>query len=536
MFTINNKSNIKNFINEFEEKLCNNEVPSKFNIYKWIRENKETAIAQAFFRTRRIMNRADYIQINISGGKDSTLTFHIAMLELEYRKELIKFFNMYPSIKANLNYNYETNIDIGLNLNNKDKKSNNDYEEFINKDNEYYNSFENINNNIPFIYINSQDSEIIFSDAINHIKNDIILQYGYGLYMFNNKIVCGNDIVPKSIRNEFNLFIESIFNRKDKEAKSRNNYRNENNIIVETYSDLWNFISSIDFTSVEFDHFINREKELLAENNKEIISIETPFKLTEEEINKDKTFSKINKDLKKNIINNKYKYCGYKAIFKLRDKSNINFYCLVRGNCNIHPFYKCLSISYQNGSSYNIGRFTAWDITKENIWCRELPKRENFGCDIITNYNMKNVNYISISKLNKNIIELNKDSIVDIDGIKCIPNWGFGSKSLCFYDKNFKSLYGSLMIRKNNEYEELWTYVGQNDEDANGSEAYCFTKWIYNCIPDEMSTDYKGNGEFVKHPTQLYSLVSIRAAESFDRYIILKQSNYFTGQYSQFKE
>lgn len=461
-------------LKDFEYQFCKREIPTGWNVYEWVRQHKETAIAQAFFRVRRIMNRADFIQVNISGGKDSTLSFEIASLELRYRKQLSK------AIEAGyINEPYEYK-DIVY-----DPSTNrNDYDNYE-KTEEAYQSFENINLNVPMIYLNSQDAELIFSDAINHIQYDVNLAHGYGLYVFDGKIVCGHDIIPSAVRDTFKgTSMEGI----------------------EIYADLWEFFEADPLFSgciVDID-----ENDLRKLN--------------------------IDEKLIKIIGENRFSYASKRINERFPDSSNSphDFVCVVKGDQSGHMFYKCLSISYQDGSSYGSGRFVAWDKTKESIWCREMPTREQHGLDIITNYNMCETNYLPVSKIKPEMVELHKEDIVNIDGIDCIPNWGFGRRSLCESDKIFEKMFGSLMMKnEDGSYKELWTYISQSDEDAGGSETDTFARWILANVPDFMTTDFVG-GKPRTHATQIYSLVSIRASESFDRYTILKQSEYFTGQYA----
>lgn len=452
-------------IEEFEALFCSREIPSKWNVYDWCRRNGDKAIAQAFFRVRRIMNRADFVQINISGGKDSTLSFEIASLDLRYRKALIKAIKegriTTPYEFKDIVYDESNNI--------------NDYDVFE-KNNEVYESFENINLNVPMIYLNSQDAELIFSDAINHIQYDVNLVHGYGLYIFNGNIVCGHDIIPHDSRRDG----------------------------VEIFADLW-------------ERF---------EDHAEDVDIKELAKFG------------VDEKLLKVIEEGRFPYAAKKLTVYGHD-----FYCVVKGDQSGHMFYKCLSISYQDGSSYGSGRFVAWDKTKESIWCRSMPTRETHGLDILTNYNMCDANYLPVNKIKPELVELHKDQIKNIDGIDCIPNWGFGCNSLCDYDKTFEKMFGSLMLKKKDvypetagipegdKYAELWTYVSQSDEDAGGSETDTFARWILGSTPEIVTTEFVPEKPRT-HALQIYSLVSIRAAESFDRYTILKQSEYFTGQYA----
>lgn len=509
-------------ITEFEKEFCLKEIPTQWNVYAWIREHKNTAIAQAFFRTRRILNRANYVTIGISGGKDSTLAFEIASLELRYRRQLIKAINDglidEPYEYKNIRYDKSAGI--------------NDFDNLDNIKTEEYESFEDINLNIPMLILNSQDCELIFSDTCYHIQYDMNLAHGYGLYNFDGKTICGFDIVPKAVREDISKVTGKT---------------------IEIYADLWDELQMIkDYTSSNTDsnNVSNRNSSSSINNMCNILSISDISDTTESDL---KTIE-VNDKLIEQITKNRFAYAGKKMTFKTTNTSNVvnhNFTCIVHGDQSGHMFYKCLSIAYQDGTSFSSGRFTAWDITKKDIWCRPMPKREDHGVDIITNYNMRNVNYLPISKINHSLVEKHADQIVEIDGVKCICNWGLGKTSLCEIEKTFGKVFGDLMMKvkdiepgkagtkEGEEWDELWTWISQSDEDAGGSESNTFSRWLIGSVPDETEVKYVDNSlvdnEMLKIPTQIYNLISLRSVESFDRFTILKQSIYATGQYATVK-
>lgn len=83
-------SNTHPKIKELEDKLCKEHVPSGFNIYEWGREHPDTAIAHSLKRIERIFDNADEIFFGFSGGKDSTLSAELAILELKRRWQRVE--------------------------------------------------------------------------------------------------------------------------------------------------------------------------------------------------------------------------------------------------------------------------------------------------------------------------------------------------------------------------------------------------------------------------------------------------------------
>ena len=58
------------------------------DIYKWAEKNPKTSIAAAIKRIQNIFDESDEILIGFSGGKDSSLTLQLCILELKRRKEI----------------------------------------------------------------------------------------------------------------------------------------------------------------------------------------------------------------------------------------------------------------------------------------------------------------------------------------------------------------------------------------------------------------------------------------------------------------
>lgn len=181
-----------------------------------------------------------------------------------------------------------------------------------------------------------------------------------------------------------------------------------------------------------------------------------------------------------------------------------NIHEVVKGDNTINMFYKCLRLGWQSGVSFGESRLTSWDKDKEDMWIRPMPKKEELGMDVITNDNIKEANLVLLSSLSPEMQEVKRQegSVIEIDGVELVPNFGFGAKDLEL--KGYESVQFSC-----------WTFEAQ-DED---NEQDTFTRWLLESLPSG---------------TQAYNLVSLRASESFDRYTILRQSDYSTGHYATY--
>lgn len=172
------------------------------------------------------------------------------------------------------------------------------------------------------------------------------------------------------------------------------------------------------------------------------------------------------------------------------------------GDNTINMFYKCLRLGWQSGVSFGESRLTSWDLSQKDMWIRPMPKKEEIGIDVLTNESLKTANPVPLNSLSEEMqkMRIEDGSVFKINGVDHVANYGLGSKSLKWqgYNVDFN----------------CWTFENQ-DED---NEQESFSSWILSTFPPG---------------TQIYNLVSLRAAESFDRYTILRQSDYSTGEYAK---
>ena len=80
-------------IEEIEQENCDMIFPSKWNIYKWMREgdHDKTTIAAAVKRLEKVFDLSESVQVGTSGGKDSTVSGNLACLELNLRHLRVKY-------------------------------------------------------------------------------------------------------------------------------------------------------------------------------------------------------------------------------------------------------------------------------------------------------------------------------------------------------------------------------------------------------------------------------------------------------------
>lgn len=175
------------------------------------------------------------------------------------------------------------------------------------------------------------------------------------------------------------------------------------------------------------------------------------------------------------------------------------------GDDTINMFYKCLRLGWQSGVSFGESRLTSWDLEKKDMWIRPMPTKEELGLDVVTNETIRTANPVPLHTLSKEMQDLRvqDESVFVSDGVEVVPNFGLGS-----HDLDLKG-YESIDFTG-------WTFENQDEDDEQDS----FTKWVLESFPAG---------------TNVYNLISLRAAESFDRYTILKQSDYSTGEYAYTK-
>ena len=173
------------------------------------------------------------------------------------------------------------------------------------------------------------------------------------------------------------------------------------------------------------------------------------------------------------------------------------------GDDTINIFYKCLRLGWQSGVSFSESRLTSWDLNCKDMWIRPMPVKEELGIDIITNENIKYANAVPLSSLSEEMqkLRIEDKSVFMKDGVNVVGHYGLGCEPL-----NWKG-YESVKWM-------AWCFDGEDEDNEQDS----FNDWYLSRFPAG---------------TQIYNLISIRASESFDRYTILKQSDYSTGEYAK---
>lgn len=157
---------------EIDKLVCEENVPSGFNIYKWSRKHPETAISHSIKRLEKIFDNNDELLFGFSTGKDSTLSASMAILELKRR---------WARVKAGISRDGSDNIDP------LDQK-------WVGKK----------------LMGNSMDCEWIWSNAIEYAER-FIQEHGPGVYELAGKRFGGNDLHITS--NQEVLSTRDIYNR-----------------------------------------------------------------------------------------------------------------------------------------------------------------------------------------------------------------------------------------------------------------------------------------------------------------------------------
>ena len=208
---------------------------------------------------------------------------------------------------------------------------------------------------------------------------------------------------------------------------------------------------------------------------------------------------------------------------------------------NLVYFHVSLPLSWQNGTDFNTGVLVSWDENKKNIWCQPMPDRKDIGnVDVVNEHNLENGRAVPIQYLPEigqklaredkivikvpykdiNLVEV-QDSWVDKDeNVEAVANFGRGPMNFWrwgMHEKDFTHDFGKWLIDTNkyvtgelrSESEEIQQALQKRYDTSRDV-------WHFADINGIVST----------------GLVSLRAAESLDRRVILSQGEYSTGQYS----
>lgn len=175
------------------------------------------------------------------------------------------------------------------------------------------------------------------------------------------------------------------------------------------------------------------------------------------------------------------------------------------GDDTVNFFYKCLRLGWQSGVTFGDSRLISWDPENKDMWIVDMPEKDVVGVDIVTHDTIKTANPVPLSSLSEEMQNLRRQdgSVFEKDGVELVPNFGLGNHDL-----------------KMKGYENIPWRGWYFEEMAEDYEQETFGTWLLESFPAG---------------TSIYNLVSLRASESFDRYTILKQSDYTTGQYASSK-
>lgn len=78
-------------IEEIKKMNCEIMIPTGWNVYEWAEKHPDTTIAHSIKRVEKCFDFSDTIQCGFSGGKDSTVSAHLACLELNLRQLRAKY-------------------------------------------------------------------------------------------------------------------------------------------------------------------------------------------------------------------------------------------------------------------------------------------------------------------------------------------------------------------------------------------------------------------------------------------------------------
>ena len=426
---------------DIDKEVCEKYVPSGYNILRWVKEHPDRSISQSFKRIENIFDEYDEVLVSFSGGKDSTLSSEMAMLELNRRKARCAAM-------------------IDRHGNKITKKAIGEYEKAVK--NGYKAAFK-----------------------IREAKKDSLRDIGEFVESSNQ-----NEDTTNYSEDDKKFKIVAEFLAYDKKWENKK-------VTMLSQDCEWIFTDAI----LHGERFFKLHGQRKFNCNFD----ERGFVFGDEIIKTDKgifTAKEIYDGVTNGEVYRLSYHCG-----KVVDKNNFTE-AEDSGEDSLNLFYKCLPLGWTNGVCQGDTRLTSWDESKKDMWIRPMPTKESMGgFDIITMDNISRCNLVPLNSLdeatrNKRIEE---DSVITIEdeitmmSRDFVPHFGCGNKSvkLTGFDIDI----------------DVWCWDGL-DEDL---EQNLFTDFYLSSFPEG---------------TKVANLVSLRSAESFDRFSILKQSDYRTGHYA----
>lgn len=206
-----------------------------------------------------------------------------------------------------------------------------------------------------------------------------------------------------------------------------------------------------------------------------------------------------------------------------------------------------LPLCWQSGVSFDSGYLISWDKTKEPIWVQPMPTKEDLhGFDPITEDSLTIANPVPLRGLSQESQAFHRENN-NVIIVKAKDLFGYGC------NESYKKKYEGLQPEDNVEAVanfgrgpiNIFT-LGMHEKDF----SHDYSNWIFKTAP-LVTDDTFGREELAEafakyHDTSkdvwymtgdengivTSALVSLRAEESLDRRVILRQGEYSTGQYS----
>lgn len=196
---------------------------------------------------------------------------------------------------------------------------------------------------------------------------------------------------------------------------------------------------------------------------------------------------------------------------------------------NLDFMWICLPIAWQSGVDFSSATLMSWDPDKESIWVQEMPSKDKLGgFDVVSVDTLSTGNPVRLDSLTDEAQAFHRaraeENIFEIDGVEYVSNFGRGPVTYYAYGRHEKDLQDAF-----SDWYNRTSWLVTPRESPSRSE-----------ILAELESRYGGENmetkvwKFRQNDDGLVvsALVSLRAEESLDRRVILRQSEYDYGLYS----
>lgn len=201
----------------------------------------------------------------------------------------------------------------------------------------------------------------------------------------------------------------------------------------------------------------------------------------------------------------------------------------------------CLPLAWQSGVSFDSGILISWDKDKKNIWVQNMPTKDDLhGFECLNEDNLDSANPVALSSLTEEAQDFHrsKNHVIKVPANKLFNNENGGNEeveAVCNFGRGPIEFFVKGMHEKEEQDEYSYWFCNSSwlVDDVNNPSQEDIRKELearYDLTQDVWFLRPEGPDDNHKRTSSCF--ISLRAEESLDRRVILRQGEYSTGQYS----